>query len=170
MEDFRTVKRPSGAAFLLSQVGAQVSKRLAQRLAALDLTPAHIGVLGVVGQTPDIDQRELARRLGVVPSRVVTLVDQLEDKGILVRQRSTTDRRQYRLRIAETADLQRRSVMMAISEHDTEVTAALSKDEVATLVRLLSKLASAEGLLPEQHPNEEGEVGGDATKQRGGPA
>lgn len=146
------VKRPSGAAFLLSQIGAHISKSLAERLSPLDLTPAHVGVLRVVGQNPGIDQRELARRLGVVPSRVVTLVDRLESKGILRRQRSATDRRHYELSIADTADQERRAVMLAVGQLDREVIGALSQDEVTTLVRLLSKIAAAQGLLAEEHP------------------
>lgn len=150
------MKPPSGAAFLLSHIGAQVSKRFAERLAVLDLTPAHVGVLRVVGQNPGLDQRELARRLGVVPSRVVALVDQLEDRGILQRERSTTDRRQYQLFIPDTARDQRRAIMKAVSDHDADVTGPLTQDEIATLVRLLTKLAATQAPLPEGHQEADG--------------
>lgn len=145
------MKPPSGVALLLSQLGAHVSKRFAERLSALELTPAHVGVLRVVATTPGIDQRTLATRLGVVPSRIVALVDELEDKGIVERVRSTSDRRQYELRVAEGANEKRLAVMRAVSAHDADVVAGLEPDEVTMLATLLGKVAASQG-LPVQEP------------------
>ena len=93
-----SVRPPSGAALLLSQLGAHVSRRFAERLAPLDLSPAHVAVLRVVGQNPGIGQRELAEELGVVPSRVVVLIDELEERGIVERRRDDIARmKAYRL-------------------------------------------------------------------------
>jgi DNA-binding MarR family transcriptional regulator len=150
------VRPPSGAALLLSQLGAHVSRRFAERLAPLDLSPAHVAVLRVVGQNPGIGQRELAEELGVVPSRVVVLIDELEERGIIERRRSTTDRRQYALHIAEDAEQKRRAVMRAVGEHDVDVTSALTQAELRTLVGLLRKIAAAQGLAPQGRPDRPG--------------
>jgi DNA-binding MarR family transcriptional regulator len=146
------VKPPSGAALLLSQLGSHVSKRFAERLSEFDLAPTHVAVLRIVGQNPGIDQRELARRLGVVPSRVVVLVDQLEAKRIIERRRGEKDRRQMALYTTGGATKRRTEIMRAVSDHDAEVIDPLTSEEVETLVTLLRKLASASGLSADEHP------------------
>jgi DNA-binding MarR family transcriptional regulator len=143
---------PSGAALLLSQVGARVAVRFAERLAELALTPAQVGVLRVVGQSPGLSQQALALRLGAAPSRVVKLVDELEEHGLVERRRSQTDRRHHELHIADGAADRVAAVRRVVREHDADITAALTEDELATLLALLRKVAAAQGLATEGHP------------------
>ena len=143
---------PSGAALLLSQLGAHISGRFAQRLAGLGLTPAQVGVLRVVGQSPGLSQQALAVRLGAAPSRVVKLVDELEELGLVERRRSQTDRRHHELHISEGAADRVAAVRRVVREHDADITAALTEDELATLLALLRKVADAQGLSADGHP------------------
>jgi DNA-binding MarR family transcriptional regulator len=146
------VARPSGIAFLLAQLGAHTSDRFAARLAELDLTPAHVGVLRVVGQSPGLSQQALAVRLGAAPSRVVKLVDELEEHGLVERRRSQTDRRHHELHIADGAADRVAAVRRVVREHDADITSSLSADELATLLTLLRKVADAQGLAADGHP------------------
>ncbi|MFD4871420.1 MarR family winged helix-turn-helix transcriptional regulator, partial [Streptomyces sp. NPDC058412] len=90
---------PRGAAFLLAQIGAHAAGRFAERVAALGLTPADVGLLRMVAGQPGRSQRALAEDLGVVPSRVVALIDVLEDKRLVERRRSVEDRRNHELHL-----------------------------------------------------------------------
>ena len=144
--------RPSGVALLLSQLGANASARFARRLEALDLTPAHVGVLRVVGQQPGLSQQALAQQLGAAPSRVVKLIDELEQRGLVRRQRSDTDRRNYALHIDDQAADRVAAVRQIVGQHDVETVAPLSADEVELLRSLLTKLADAQGLGTGAHP------------------
>jgi DNA-binding MarR family transcriptional regulator len=146
------VKPPSGAAFLLAQLGAHTSSLFAARLAELDLSPAQVGVLRIVGQNPGLSQQALSERLGAVPSRVVRLVDELEARGLVERRRSETDRRNYALHIAGGAAQEIAAVRKAVSAHDAAVVSSLSADELETLLVLLRRIADAEGLKAEAHP------------------
>jgi DNA-binding MarR family transcriptional regulator len=146
------VARPSGIAFLLAQLGAHTSERFAARLAELDLTPAHVGVLRVVGQHPGLSQQALSERLGALPSRIVRLVDELEERGLVERRRSRTDRRNHELYVAEGASERLGAVLAAVGEHDAEVTSGLTAREKQTLAALLGKMAENRGLNPEAHP------------------
>jgi DNA-binding MarR family transcriptional regulator len=145
------VARPSGIAFLLAQLGAHTSERFAARLAELDLTQAHVGVLRVVGQNPGLSQQALSERLGALPSRIVRLVDELEERGLVERRRSKTDRRNHELYVAETAGERLGAVLAAVGEHDAEITDGLTAREKQTLVELLGKMAASQGLNPEAH-------------------
>ena len=143
---------PSGAALLLSHLGAHVAARFAERLSELDLTPAQVGVLRVVGQSPGLSQQALAARLGAAPSRVVKLVDELEERTLVERRRSRTDRRHHELHLAADAADRVTDVRQVVRAHDAAVTSALSEDELATLLTLLRKVAAAQGLATDGHP------------------
>lgn len=134
--------KPTGIALLISQLGGRVSAEFARRVSEVGLTPPQVAVLRVVGQNPGLSQRDLADRLGNAPSRVVQLVDELEERGIITRTRSTTDRRNYELTISETAPPEVARVREIVRDHDAALVASLTRDEIAELRRLLEKLAS----------------------------
>jgi hypothetical protein len=51
-----------GLAFLLSQVGAHVAARFAERLEPLGLRLAHVGILGVIRQDDGFSQQAIGER------------------------------------------------------------------------------------------------------------
>ena len=69
--------------FLLSQVGALVALGFKERLARLDLVPAHAGILRVIDQSDGLSQQALGEKLGVFPSRLVSMLDELEERGLI---------------------------------------------------------------------------------------
>jgi DNA-binding MarR family transcriptional regulator len=133
-------------ALLLAQVGTHTARRFAARVAELGLTPAHVGVLRLVAQRPGLSQQALAEALGVVPSKVVLLVDDLEARRVVERRRDPTDRRQYALHLAADADEELARVRDVVRRHDEDITAALTAAERKQLLALLSKVAAAQGL------------------------
>lgn len=137
---------PSGAALLLSRLGTHVAGRLAERLQPLGLTPAHVGVLRMVAAEPGLSQQTLAERIGVAPSRVVKLLDDLEDRQLLERRRSAADRRHHEVYLANSATERLRQVRRVVSDNDAELIGSLTPDELATLLTLLRKLADSTGL------------------------
>jgi DNA-binding MarR family transcriptional regulator len=143
---------PSGAALLLSRLGAHAAARLGERLQPLGLTPAHVGVLRLVAAEPGLSQQTLAERIGAAPSRVVKLLDELEDRHLLERRRSATDRRHHEVHLASAATEQLGQVRRVVSDNDAELTASLTPDELATLLTLLEKLADSTGLPSDVHP------------------
>jgi DNA-binding MarR family transcriptional regulator len=143
--------RPSGVAFLLAQLGAHATGRFADRVAGLGLTPAQVGVLRVVAQQPGLSQQALATELGVVPSKVVALVDALERRGVLERRRDPADRRLYALHLSVSATELLGQVRDAVRQHDQELTSVLTPAERDQLAELLCRIADAQGLKPGVH-------------------
>lgn len=148
--------RPTGVAFLLSQVGAHVAHRFAERLRPLDLTPSHVAVLRQVATDPGLSQQTLAARVGAVPSRMVKLLDELEARGLVERRRSKHDRRHHEIHLAPDGTDRLADVRRVVAAHDAELVLGLTADEVAALVALLSKVADAQGLSPGVHPGTAG--------------
>ncbi|MCW2752675.1 MAG: mexR [Marmoricola sp.] len=146
------MQRPSGVALLLSQLGSFVASEFARRLAPLDLTPGQVGILRVIATRPGLSQQALAREIGAVPSRVVKLLDELEDRGLVERRRSATDRRNHELHLSDSAGDRLAEVLGVVVDHDRTMTAGLSAAEVATLRTLLAKVAEAHGVAPLGHP------------------
>jgi DNA-binding MarR family transcriptional regulator len=147
---------PTGVAFLLAQLGAHAAARFAKRVAEIGLDPATVGLLRTIARRPGRSQQSLAEELGVVRSRVVALVDNLEDKGLVERRRNPVDRRNHELHL--TAEATRvlggmREIGMA---HEREICAALSPDQHAQLKELLEAIAEQQGLTPGVHPGYRG--------------
>jgi DNA-binding MarR family transcriptional regulator len=90
--------------------------------------------------------------LGVVPSRVVALIDELQGKGLVSRERSTTDRRNYELQLSPAG----RDVMSKMREigsaHEKDILQVLTAAERKTLTALLTKVAASHDLTPDVHP------------------
>jgi DNA-binding MarR family transcriptional regulator len=145
-------RRPTGAAFLLAQVGAHGSRRFAERVAELGLTAPDAGLLRKVASDPGVSQQALAEHLSVMPSRMVALVDDLETKGIIERRRSTEDRRNYALHLTERGRQVLDELARVAAAHEESLCAALNEEERTLLRDLLRRIADEQGLTPGVHP------------------
>jgi len=158
MKNMNDVERgPAGPrtlnSFLLAQIGAHAAAGFARRIAGLDLTPAQAGLLRLVATAPGRSQQELARQLGTPPSRLVVLVDQLEERGLIERRRNPDDRRHHALFLtAEGGQFLRTKLGPAGAAHEDDVCAALSAAEREQLAGLLGRIAEQQGLTPGVHP------------------
>lgn len=145
-------RRDGGTAFLLAQVGAQAARRFSERVAALGLTPADAGMLRKIAFDPGVSQQSLAAHLGVMPSRMVALVDALEAKGFIERRRNPVDRRNYELLLTGKGHELIDQIRQIATEHEEDFCAPLSKEEKAQLSGFLQRIGEAEGLTPGVHP------------------
>jgi len=98
--------RPGGVAFLLAQVGQHAADMFAERISPEGLTPAQAGILAAISAEPGQSQQALSNHFGVLPSRMVAFLDDLEERGYVERRRNPTDRRLHALHLtAEGAAL-----------------------------------------------------------------
>lgn len=141
-----------GPSFLLSQVGAHAAHDFGVRLEAIGLTPQHAGILRLLGTAPGPTQREVADRLGVLPSRLVTLLDQLEARGLVERRRDEADRRTHRLHLTRGGIDALTDVGRITEELERDLLVALEPAEQDVLVAFLRRVAGQQGLLPGVHP------------------
>ncbi|MBC2876442.1 MULTISPECIES: MarR family winged helix-turn-helix transcriptional regulator [Streptomyces] len=155
-EPGRASTHPRGTAFLLAQIGAHAAGRFGERVAALGLTPPDVGLLRMIANRPGLSQRALAADLGVVPSRVVTLVDHLDGKGLVERRRSTEDRRNHALHLSPGGRRMLEEIGEVAAEHEADICAGLDAEERATLTALLERVAARQGLTPGVHPGYRG--------------
>lgn len=144
-------RRP-GNAFLLAQLGAHAAARFAARVKALDLTPAQAGLLRLIAWQPGQSQQEIARTLGTPPSRLVLLIDSLEERGLIERRRNPDDRRHHALFLTGTGTGFMKELASVGAAHEDDICAGLSAADRAQLGELLERIAARQGLTTGVHP------------------
>ena len=143
---------PRSTAFLLAQVGAQAAAAFATRLEEIGLVPAHAGILRAIAGNAGISQQALASWLGMVPSRLVPLLDALEERGLVERRDHPDDRRVYELHLTEKGARTMADIGRVARAHDDAICGSLSEKERERLWSLLSRIADQQKLTPGVHP------------------
>jgi DNA-binding MarR family transcriptional regulator len=144
--------RVPGVAFLLSQLGHHSSRRWKARLAPLRLDPRHVMVLRRLAADEGRSQQALGDALQIPPSRMVALVDTLEQRGLLMRQPSPNDRRVRILHLTQEGRRLLGKVMEISLEHEQQLCRGLQPAEREQLITLLNRLAAGQGLAEGVHP------------------
>ena len=144
--------RPGGVAFMLAQIGAHGADRFAERIAFLGISLPHAGIMRIIAATPSCNQQGLARMLGVLPSRMVILIDELAAKGLVERKRSTKDRRHSQLVLTAAGERMLEKLFKLAVEHEADLCAGLTAQERETLAKLCEKIVIRQGLTPGVHP------------------
>jgi len=142
----------AGAAWLLSQVGAHAAERFRERLAALELVPPHAGILRLISAEEGLSQRALSALIGLVPSRLVGLLDELEQRGLVERRRDPQDRRSHSLFLTDRGRNTLDAIGRVAREHQQGLLRALTEEERALLAALLIRVADDQGLKRGVHP------------------
>src|SRR5262252_7798977 len=145
-------KLRGSTAFLLAQIGAHAATQFGEKLKGLQLTRPHAGILRLIGLSPGLSQQELAWRLAILPSQLVALLDELQDRGLIERRQDAGDRRTYALHLTTLGRHTTELIGHIAREHDDAVCAALNMDERRQLNALLSRVAEQQGLTPGVHP------------------
>ena len=113
--------------------------RVADGLESIGLTPASFGLLNLLGARSGATQRELGSAMGIDPSTMVSLIDELETAGLAKRRPHPTDRRAREVVITPKGRrLLERGRQMALQVED-EVLGGLSAGERRQLLRLLRR-------------------------------
>jgi DNA-binding MarR family transcriptional regulator len=144
--------RVPGVAFLLSQLGSHSSRLWQERLAPLGLDPRHVVLLRHVAAEEGRSQQALGEALRIPPSRMVALVDAMEQRDLLRRQANPHDRRVRTLHLTGEGRRLLGEVMEVSAEHERQLCAGLRAAERERLIALLSRLAAQQGLVEGVHP------------------
>ena len=138
--------------FLLSQLGTYVSDDFKRRLAPLDVHPRTNAVLVALAGTDGQSQRQLSARLGLHRNVMVSLIDTLEEQGLVQRKPHPDDRRAFAVTLTDKA----RELLPALEQQshvmEDVVTSALTPDERAALLDMLQRVSASLGLSPGVHP------------------
>src|SRR3984893_18408870 len=139
-------------AFLLAQVGAYAATQFAERLTALQLSPPDAGILRLLRMAAGISQQELSAKLQIHPSRLVAILDNLEQRKLVERKPNPQDRRLYSLHLTKDGSEILERIGKVAREHQDALLSTLSGEERAKLTKYLQRIADAQGLTRGVHP------------------
>ncbi len=116
----------------------RITKELAKRA---QLTGPQLTVVKILEQIGDLSLSELSERIRAQNSTVTGIIDRMEREGLVLRERSKDDRRVVLIRLTPKGEELARSVPLEPMEVFRSALSSLSKDEVAELFRILSKVS-----------------------------
>jgi DNA-binding MarR family transcriptional regulator len=132
---------PVQLADLLQGLTKRLRRAQAQRLAPLGLTPAQERALRSITRSREpLRMTELADHLGIVPRSVTTVVDALEEAGLVRREIDPENRRAIRLHLTERGVAVRDDMRQARRQAAEDLFAPLSPADRKTLADLLAGL------------------------------
>lgn len=134
--------------FLVFQLGRHAAARFAARLAALDLQPRHFWLLSLIAGAEGETQQQLADAMGIHRNAMVSLVDDLEHRGLVERRRHPADRRAHAVHLAAAGRDALARANRAADENDAELLAGLDAADRRRLIALLQRLAHEAQLAP----------------------
>ena len=134
---------PASLVFLLSKLGFAASQSFAATLEPLGLEPRHFAVLNYIALAEGHSQQQLGSVLDIPASRMVAIVDELEDRDIVERRANPTDRRARALYLTPAGKALLRKARTAVRANETKFCATLAPGIREQLIELLTPLAQA---------------------------
>jgi MarR family transcriptional regulator, lower aerobic nicotinate degradation pathway regulator len=126
--------------FLLYRA-SQISHSLAnEMLAEMELSARQVGILTMVTELEPMTQKSLADALRIDRTTMVTLLDDLEDKGYVARQRHPRDRRAFLVQPTDSGRAAKVAAVGILDEQQRRFLAPLTPAERAQLSALLTRL------------------------------
>lgn len=126
--------------FLLFRA-SQVSLSLAnQMLASIGLCARQAGILTMVTEIEPMTQKALADALGIDRTTMVALLDDLEDKRYVIRQRHPRDRRAFLVHPTGSGRTAKAAAVKILDEQQRRFLAPLTPAERRQLADLLTRL------------------------------
>src|ERR1700727_651328 len=140
---------PVQLADLLQRLMRRLRRAQAERLAPLGLTPAQERALRVISRSEEpLRMTELADRLGIVPRSVTTVIDALEQAGLVRREVDPHNRRAIRLHLTDRGLSVRDDMREARRRAAEDLFAPLAGADREALAKLLGLLDRKAEVIP----------------------
>jgi|SRR6266508_6991928 len=127
----------------LTRASERLWNRLALRLQREDLTPSQFGVLEALYHLGPMCQRDLGERILRSSGNMTLVIDNLERRGLIRRERSVEDRRYIQVHLTVEGERLIRRVFPGHADAITRELAVLTQEEQRTLGHLCRKLGAA---------------------------
>lgn len=145
--------RPQSVGFLLSQLGWATAARFRQTLEPLGLEPRQFATLRALSGMEGESQQAVCAAVHIPPSRMVSLVDDLEAKGLVERRANEADRRARAIHLTDAGRALLAETYSRLAGHEQFVSAPLSAEERDQLLGLLGRLADHLEMPQDVHPD-----------------
>jgi DNA-binding MarR family transcriptional regulator len=126
--------------YLLRDTSRRILGGMSAQLEAHELTLPQYFLLRELYAEEGLTQRDLSSRVGVLEPTIVATIDALEKRGLVVRERSTTDRRKVRVILTPAARDARATLLGYAASVLDEALAGLADAEIVALRAMLQRI------------------------------
>jgi len=113
-------------------------------VADLNLTQKQTATLWLIGANPGVSQVSVAGALGMDRATMMQVTDRLEERELLIRKRSSVDRRRQELYLTSAGNRLLKKVKSRIDAHEEQFKSLFTRAELDALVAALRKFQSVE--------------------------
>ena len=131
---------PSLLGYQLRLAQIAIFRDFAASIGAHGVSPGLFGVLVIIEANPGMKQTELARATHLDRSTVVSVIDNLERRGLVVRSAETADRRSNALHVTAEGAALLKQLKRQVTQHEKRLAHQLDAGERDTLIGLLAKI------------------------------
>jgi MarR family 2-MHQ and catechol resistance regulon transcriptional repressor len=122
-----------------------VTGRVSRHMSAAGLTISQFGVLEALLHKGPLCQRDIAAKILKSTGNITLVIDNLEKLGLVLRERSTEDRRYFSVSLTEKGQSVINAAFAAVEAAIVAEMGALTGDEQEVLGQLCKKLGLSEG-------------------------
>ena len=129
--------RPGALLFIASQAAQELANK---RLAPLGFGVRAFGVLTVLAEQGPLSQQAIGEQLKIDRTTMVAMIDELEQSGLVRRDRSPRDRRAYAVTLTANGKTKQKRAVKALDGARDEFFAPLSPREREQFFEMLRRL------------------------------
>lgn len=134
-------KLDDNVGYQLRMAYVSVRRHFEAAMERLDLTQKQTGVLWLIDANAGVSQIALANELSMDRASMMAIVDRLEERGFIVRKRSTEDGRRQELYVTAKGRKALAQAKNAIHDHEKWMMAKFSKNELNAFVESLKRFS-----------------------------
>jgi DNA-binding MarR family transcriptional regulator len=143
--DAPVFKQDFNVGYLLARLGAQAHAAWAKMLESHNLAPSQFIMLDIISALGPVHQQPVADAMGIDARNAVSLVDKLEDAGLVERIRDKVDRRKQILTVTSKGRTLVGKIKIVEKKLGDDFFVSLSAEQCETLRSLLHRLHIARG-------------------------
>src|SRR5690348_10785770 len=117
--------------YLLRRAQGAMHRDFMAAVAEFALTQKQAATMWLIQANPGVSQVEVAASLGMDRATMMSVTDRLEDRGFVIRKRSTIDRRRQELYLTPSGQSTLRKCKARIAEHEEKFRAMFTATELA---------------------------------------
>jgi DNA-binding MarR family transcriptional regulator len=117
-----------------------VYRHFTETFSDIDLTQKQVSVLWLVADRPGVSQIEVGQHLRMDRATTMTIVNRLQERDFVRRERSETDGRKQALYLTQAGEKELSRAKHAIGEHEEWLKGRFTAEEVEKLVEMLARI------------------------------
>ncbi len=131
---------PALVGYQLRLAQIAIFRDFSSTLGELNITPGLFGVLVIIDANSGLTQNALAKATHLDRSTVVTVIDKLEQRGLVERRAAVPDRRAYALVLTTAGTKLLKRLKTLVQEHEKRLCKNLTVTQRDQLVHLLQQI------------------------------